>query len=144
VSDEQPSEYRPSGTPDVGEVRDMLPGPSGGKLMRGGNPRPTNPTPADVAAMARKRLYQVIPQLNRIATNKPRREGRSKKLKRPHSTANQLRAIAELRLVAQDRSLSESQISANLMATAAEIYEYLPRDQAQALLAKIGPHWLKT
>ncbi len=131
-----------SNTPTPAEPRRAMVRQShGGALKPGGNGRIVNPTPADVSELARKRVYSIIPQLVRIAKNKPTRKRPGK---RPYSVTNQLRAAAELRLLAEDRSLAESQIMANLVATSAEIYEFLPRDQAHALMQKIAPHWLRS
>lgn len=134
--------------PDAaGDVRDgpmPVAAPNGGALMRGGNVRPFNPTPADVSALARKRVYQLIPKLVRIGLNAPKRvtKGKNKgKLsgKPPYSVANQIKAIAELRLLAQDRMLSEAQVRDRLMQLVDKTYQVLPPELAKAYLKEIGP-----
>lgn len=112
--------------------------------MRGGDPRPTNPTPADVAALARKRLYRVIPKLHRIAMNIPKRSVKGKNKgkrggKPPYSAANQIRAIAELRLLAQDRMLSEAQVPERLIQLVDKTHQILPPELAKAYLKEIAP-----
>ena len=144
MSDE-PQPPRPAEAQIV-EPKKPVPQVHGGALMRGGDPRPANPTPADVSAMARKRLYKVIPQLNRIAMNKPRRESKSKraKLKRPHSTANQLRAIAELRMIAYEDRVPMSALSEALMGMTDDIrgFRALSPETAEALIAIIAPRFI--
>jgi len=121
----------------------------GGAIRTGGrHPRLDAPTDTDCADAARKVLYAVIPRLKRIATNTPTRDkpnDKRTKLKRRYSTNAQLKAIAELRMIAMmDRTLREGRVTASLFATRDEIIEFFDgnRDQADALMAKIAPHWL--
>jgi len=121
----------------------------GGALRCGGrHPRLPAPTDTDCAEAARKVLYAVIPRLRRIATNTPTRDrpnDKRTKLKRRYSTNAQLKAISELRYIAlMDRTLREGRVTASLFATRDEIIEFFDgnRDHADALMAKIAPHWL--
>jgi hypothetical protein len=121
----------------------------GGAIRSGGrHPRIEDPTDTDCAEAARKVLYSVIPRLRRIATNTPTRDrpkDKRTKLKRRYSTGSQLKAISELRMIAMmDRTLREGRVTASLFATRDEIIEFFDgnRDHADALMAKIAPHWL--
>jgi hypothetical protein len=70
---------------------------------------------------------------------------RRTKLKRPYSINAQLKAISELRMIAMmDRTLREGRVTTSLFATRDEILEFFDgdRDRAEALMAKIAPHWL--
>jgi hypothetical protein len=117
----------------------------GGAINRGGYPRLLEPTVADVAANAQRYLYRELPKLRRMAANKPALP-RGKKRgtpKPPFTPDQQLRAFAELRKIAViDRVLRETRVAAFLTAVRDEIYEYLPREQADGLLSKIAPHAL--
>jgi hypothetical protein len=145
MSDEQqpPAESPPPPTdaPLTGLVHQR----HGGSLKPGGNPRPTNPTPADVSSLARKRVYSLIPELNRIARNMPRRARGKKKdgtAKRPHRTADQIAAIAQLRLLAFEDRVSMSALSDALIGMSEDIRGFLPPETAEALLALIAPRFL--
>lgn len=73
-----------------------------GGAIRRGYQRIANPTASDVSELARKRLFKRIPELNRIAANKPRtpRKAKGKEgadgskpvvAKRPYRVADQIR-----------------------------------------------------
>jgi len=121
----------------------------GGAIRSGGrHQRLDTPTDTDCAEAARRVLYSVIPRLTRIARNTPartRKNDKRTKLKRPYSVGSQLKAISELRMIAMmDRALREGRVTASLFATRDEIIEFFDgnREQAEALMAKIAPHWL--
>lgn len=116
--------------------------PHGGALVRAGYRRPATPTPNDVRQLARKRFYQVVPQLNRIARN-ANRKTKSGATKRSYRVADQIRAAALLGQYGMDNHVSAADVRDALRQTTAEIREFLPPDQAQALLSKIAPHWLE-
>jgi hypothetical protein len=138
---------QPADAPITGDVHDMVAGPSGGKLMRGGNPRPTNPTPAEVSALARKRVYQLIPKLARIGANMPKRSTKGKNKgkrtgKSAYAASDQIRAIAELRQIAFEDRISASALMDALTGMTDDIRGFLPPETAEALLALIAPRFL--
>jgi hypothetical protein len=137
ASDEQPS------------TTQLVQQPHGGAIRSGGrHERIDMPTDTDCADAARKVLYSVIPALRRMATNTQVRTkpgDRRTKLKRPYSVNAQLKAISELRMIAMmDRTLREGRVTSSLFATRDEILEFFDsdRNRAEALMAKIAPHWL--
>jgi hypothetical protein len=139
-------EQRPAAEP---EAKAPVPQIHGGALMRGGDPRPANPTPAHVSSLATKRLYQVIPKLSRIAMNVPGRSKRGKNKgkrtgKAPHSTANQIRAIAELRMLAYEDRVPMAALTEALMGMTDDIrgFRALSPEAAEALIALIAPRFI--
>lgn len=137
----------------TGEIHEsngkLVPQPHGGSILRGDRRRLPNPTAADVAADAQEALYRLLPRLKKIARNEGKRlkkkdgtvDKRSKGGKPPYSVAEQLRAFSTLKEVAMiDRAVRESRLASFLIAVQNEILEYLPRDQAEALLRKIAVH----
>lgn len=149
---EQSPDFRPE-QPAEPQLSTILRQPHGGAIRSGGrHPRIAAPTDTDCADAARDVLYSVIPRLARIARNTEERKktadgraDRRRKPKAPYSVNAQLKAIAELRMIAiLDRTLREGRVTASLFATRDEILEFFDgnRDQAEALMAKIAPHWL--
>jgi hypothetical protein len=143
MSDEQPTDDR---TPPTTQ---LITQSHGGAIRSGGrHPRIDMPNDTDCADAARKVLCSVIPALRRMATNTQVRTkpgDRRTKLKRPYSINAQLKAISELRMIAMmDRTLREGRVTTSLFATRDEILEFFDgdRDRAEALMAKIAPHWL--
>lgn len=150
MSDEQNDQENPPAEMSTEQPTALVRQVHGGAIKTGGFPRRlANPSTTDCADRARDVLYKIIPRYARIAMNTPKRPRGTKKgdksvpLKKPYSIGNQIKAGAELRMIAtMDRALRETQVMASLMATRDEILEFLPREQADALMAKIAPHWL--
>ncbi len=153
MSDETPAVPETPATP-AAPMTALVEQLHGGALKSGGrHPRIENPTDTDCSEAARRVLYSVIPRLRRIAQNretvkKLTRAGkpdRRSKPKPPYSVNAQLKAISELRMIAMmERILREGRVTASLFATRDEILEFFDgdRDRAEALMAKIAPHWL--
>lgn len=150
MSDEERKNAPDSDAPLTGDVRDgaLVRQEHGGAIRNRPPLRLTNPTVADVAANAAQYLYRELPRLRRIAHNEASRpktkRGRASKRskgKALHSIEAQIRAFSELRQIAtMDRTIRESRLAAFLVAIQDEILEFLPRDQADALLKKIATH----
>ena len=111
--------------------------------MRGGHVRPQTPTPGDVRMLARKRFYQVIPSLFRIARNGSTRVGKGthRKLKRTFRVADQIAAANTLARYGMSETIAADDVRVAVRGTIADIRESLPRDQADALVQKIAPRW---
>lgn len=56
--------------------------------------------------------------------------------------ADRIRAIDVLGKYGMDATVRVADVKHALRETQRELYDFLPRDQADALLAKIRPHWL--
>lgn len=115
----------------------------GGAIHRGGNHRPQSPTPGDVRVLARKRFYQVIPSLFRIARNGSTRVGKGtqRKLKRTFRVSDQIAAANTLARYGMTETIAADDVRVAVRGTIADIRESLPRDQADALVQKIAPRW---
>lgn len=126
------------------DVRDLVPQKHGGAINRAGK-KPTrliSPTVADVAARSSEYLYKIVPRIARIANNREKRDKKAGTSRRPYKVADQVRAAGVLaRFAALDRTLREARVQAALSATREEILIFLPREQADALMQKIAPHW---
>jgi hypothetical protein len=139
VSDEQAEDQTDEPSEALtGEVHELAQRPNGGALAKGGSVRPKQPTLEESSALARKRMYQLIPEMTRIAKGRVRKG--SKKRIRP---MEQIAAIRELRQIAQDKTLRESVVNARLAATTSEIIDHLGRDAALPLLQKLAPIWIE-
>jgi hypothetical protein len=133
ASDEQPS------TESTGMVRQR----HGGKLHRGGNARPTEPTPNDVRVLCRKRYYQVIPALSRIARNQSMRPAKGAKPKRTFRVSDQIAAARTLAQYGMDQNISAADVREFLRGIDEDIRRFLPKEQADALLSMIAPRAMK-
>jgi len=138
----------PNDAPITGDVHDapLVTQPHGGKLRRTAPDRVTDPTAADAAARAARDVYKLLPSISRIAAN--RQDPRSKKggkqaatRKGKYSVNQRVAAFRALLDAARlDRTVRESRLAVFLIKVQDEILEYLPRDQAEALLRKIAVH----
>lgn len=104
----------------------------GGALYAGGVPgnnggRP----PSAIRATARESLDKLMPRLNTIAKARKSKD------------SDKIRAIEVLAKIGMDRAVSIEDVKEALRETTREIYEFLPRDQADALVARVRPIWRK-
>jgi hypothetical protein len=130
VSDDQPTEAL------TGEVRTsvLMTRENGGALQSGGAVRPRNPTPNDVKDLCRKRVYQLIPELNRIGKNKP-----SKRKDGPNKVADQLRAIEILMRGATDDAISASDLRRALKGFSEAVLRKYPGPIGEDVLSIAAP-----
>jgi hypothetical protein len=113
----------------------------GGAINRG-NMRPADPTPSEVRQLARKRFYQVIPQLNRIARNRNRKT-KNGQPKRSFRVADQIRAAALLAQQGMSESVNLSDVREALRGTRQAIIDTCPPELASVLIERIAPYWLR-
>lgn len=134
VSDEQ----NPPLTGDVHDVTETaLVRQEHGGAIAVGNIQPQQPTPADVRDSLRKKLYQVIPELNRIAQNK---EDKRKKAKPgPYKTADQLRAIDIMMRGATDDTISVSDFRRAMKGFSEDIMRAFPGETGERILNIAAP-----
>lgn len=131
MSDEQ----NPPLTGDVHDATEgaLVPQKHGGAIRTKGNHHNQNPTPNDVRTKSRKEFYTVIPRIARIAKNV------AKKGKKPrHSTMEQLRAADILGRYGNDDRISAADLREACRGMASDIRDFLPADQAEALIAIVA------
>ena len=130
VSDEQPTE------PLTGDVRvaPVVRQNHGGAIRRGSvKQEQRDPTPAMARAKSLKAWYGVIPRVTRIARNQ------SKKGKKPRfTTMEQLRAAEALARYGNDDRISAADLREACRGMASDIRDFLPADQAEALIAIVA------
>jgi hypothetical protein len=117
-------------TPDQTPV--TVPGPRGG-MLRQGNPgnKGGGRTPSEIRASARRRFDKLMPHLSKIARKETAKD------------SDKIRAIEVLGRIGMDRAISIEDIKAALKETNREIFDFLPRDQAEALISRLRPIWRK-
>lgn len=142
MSDEERTNSPDSDVPLTGDVHDtaLVRQEHGGELHRG-NARPLQPTPNDVRNLCRKRVYQLIPTLNRIALNKE--DKRKKAARGPEKTADQLRAIEVLMRGAADDTISATDVRRALRGFSDAIMHKYPGEQGEEILG-IAAQWFFT
>lgn len=139
MSDEQPKDATSQAlTGDVHNASDaqLVVQPNGGMLAKGGHVRPQYPTPNDVKDLCRKRVYQAIPQLNRIALNKPTKKKREEG---PNKVADQLRAIEILMRGATDDAISASDLRRALKGFSEAVLRKYPGAIGEDVLSIAAP-----
>ncbi len=138
MSDEERTKSPESDAPLTGDVHDaqLVPQQHGGGLAVG-NIRPEHPTPADVRDSLRKKLYQVIPELNRIAQNKEDKRKKSKP--GPYKTADQLRAIDIMMRGANDETISVSDFRRAMKGFSEDIMRAFPGETGERILNIAAP-----
>jgi hypothetical protein len=104
----------------------------GGALYRGGVPgnnggRP----PSAIREKARESLVKLMPKLDQIAKA------------RKSKNSDKIRAIEVLAKIGMDHAISIEDVKSALRETTQEIFDFLPRDQAEALVARLRPIWRK-
>jgi hypothetical protein len=104
----------------------------GGALRNGGTNKggPGRP-PSAIRASARKRFDKLMPHLSAIVRDETSKD------------SDKIRAIEVLGRIGLDRAISIEDVKAALRETNHEIYDFLPRDQADALVARLRPIWRK-
>lgn len=142
MSDEQANGPNDS-TDDAltGDVHDapretLVPQKHGGALAGPGNYRPKNPTPSDVRELWRKRLYQIIPEVNRIARNKPTKR---KPKPGPNKVSDQLRAIEIMMRGAIDDTISVSDFRRAMKGFSEDIMRHFPGETGERILNIAAP-----
>lgn len=107
-------------------------GRNGGRLRNGGtNKGGHGQPPSAVRAMAREKFAALVPKLDRLAR------------RRKTSDRDVIRAIDVLGKYGMDRAISIEDVRACLKEQSAEIYDFLPREHADALMARLKPIWKK-
>jgi hypothetical protein len=135
MSDEERTKSPDPDAPLTGDVRDtaLVRQGHGGAIRTKGNPQNHNPTPNDVRSKSRKEFYTVIPRIARIAKNV------AKKGKKPkHTTIEQLRAADILGKYGNDDRISAADLREACRGMASDIRDFLPQDQADALIAIVA------
>lgn len=132
MSDAQPKE-----TPTSEPLTGMVHQPHGG-VLNVGNQRVTKPTPNDVRELCRKRVYQAIPELNRIARNKP---AKRKRKAGPNKVADQLRAIEILMRGANDDTISASDLRRSLKGFSEAVLRKYPGGLGEDILSLAAPYF---
>lgn len=125
------SALTPSNNSEDGHV--TVPGRNGGRLRRGnpGNRGGRGRAPAEIRATCREKFDTLLPKLERIAKARKSKD------------ADKVRAIDVLGRYGMDRSISIEDLKEALRLMTAEIYDFLPRDQADVLISRIRPIFLK-
>lgn len=108
-----------------------MPGRNGGTLRRGGINRggPGRP-PSAIRAACREDFDNLRPLLGKIAKRKSSKN------------ADRIRAIDVLGKYGMDATVRVADVKHALRETQRELYDFFPREQADAIMAKIRPHWL--
>jgi hypothetical protein len=109
-----------------------IPGKNGGTLRNGGTNRGGyGQPPSEVRKLAREKFAKLVPKLDRLA----RAKGTSDR--------DKIRAIDVLGKYGMSTAIAVEDVKTALREQTAEIREFLPRDQADALLARLKEIWLK-
>lgn len=109
-----------------------IPGRNGGTLRNGGTNRGGyGQPPSAIRAIAREKFEKLIPKLDRLA--------RARKT----SDRDIIRAIDVLGKYGMSGAIAVEDVKAALREQTATIREFLPRDQADALLVQLKEIWLK-
>lgn len=122
------SKRKTSKSTAVGPVRQ-----ANGQLVGGnpGNRGGTGRPPSVVRAAARARFDELLPMLSEIAK------------KKGTLARDRIRAADVLGKYGMDQSVSIADIRECLREQREEIFEFLPEEQAQQLLERLRPIWLK-
>lgn len=114
------------------KVGEPMPQAHGGVLRRGGtNKGGTGRPPSEIRASCRERFDKLVPKLGRIASAKTSKD------------SDKIKAIEVLGRFGMDRAVSIVDVKSALKSTTEEIRDFLKPEQADALLARIQPHWRK-
>jgi hypothetical protein len=111
-----------------------MPGANGGVLQVGnpGNVGGTGRPPSAIRETARQMFDERLPTLGLIADSAEEM-----------STRDRLKAIEILGKFGLEETVSVRDVRTALDHTATEIRAFMPEDQAEALITRIRPHWLR-